>query len=245
MSIPTGRPIVPGTIDDSIATVTYGVPKPTTKGLSRLSFECDGEVLNMRYAPKDVTYEMDIDDWTEQTRPGKKSLLVTGAKRLKKMSMSLTLAEGNDRSANVNAYITTLQEFASNPNPVNVFYDFYAMADNGWRITNMSVQAVEREPGSPEDRSSEITRAIVTLELTEWVSTKLNVAANGGVPDINTKKPYVVKGNVNTYFRIAQAKYNDLSYAVKLKDLKKNKPLKVKHVDDTIPAGSKVWLVAW
>lgn len=129
---------------------------------NRMSLMAGSLVFGCPLAPREMTFDGYESDWQEQTRPGRKSLLVDRAPKLHHMSFSLLIAYPS-RYTLIQSSLDKLAAICQSSNPITIRYDANTALCT-WRCTSMSVTVVERH----EDTNAP-TRATVELEFTEYV----------------------------------------------------------------------------
>lgn len=186
-------------------TTSYTVPSSSSVLGGRMTISDGTNTYSVPYAPKVTSLDVDINDWQEQTRPGRKPILVSGGRRLKRFQLSIRVADGNEIDSSVLSDINMLRVIANSEQPVKIEYggDFTGQ----WRITSLSVNTEERTSG--EDDPSRMT---VDMEITEWVDVK------GATSVLDVPKKTKITKKLDTCTKISIQFYKTSSYAAKIAD---------------------------
>ena len=191
----------------SVATVVNANKKFLTTNSTtskRFALVSGSTVLNVPYAPSQISYSGFGISWTEQQRDGvRKPLLIPSAAKLKKMNFSLQVTNNNHQKS-VESWLKTLESISRSGNIVKVRYGSWFDTGPSWKITNVSIDSVVRHP-----TNSGILEANVSVELTEYIAASSSTVTkktapkgptSGGVkPTTAAKKPVtggVAKGGV-------------------------------------------------
>lgn len=145
-----------------MATVTVTRDSTRNAGGSRMLIRTKNSniIFRSEIAPREVTYSGHENAYSEVTRPDRKPLLVKSGAGLRRISMEIFLG-GTDPDRSFNDKLKQLEQLARANQPLIIEYEPRTYGE--WNITSMSYDSAQRNKDSDE-----ITRAIVSIEFTEY-----------------------------------------------------------------------------
>ncbi len=171
-------------------------------------------------APKEIEYSGFANTYNEAARPDRKPLLRRSGEGLRKINMTFLLAYP-DIEKSINDRLEKLETLASRKAPMIVEYGGDKRVVGDWSFTNLSYRSMERSKDNDE-----ITRAEVTIELTE-VPNPTNVGLDRFQPRNRPKFYKTKKGD--TLLRIVKKFYATDNVRIVKAVAKANKIENIKH----------------
>jgi nucleoid-associated protein YgaU len=197
----------------------YGSPTPSsvevtqdrnnTGAATRLSIHSKNTTFNAPFAPRKVTYSGYEGVWNEVARPGRKPILTRAGLNMRKMSMELFVGS-SDPYRSVDIELKKLTALAEDPDLITVEYDPRCWGN--WRISSLSIDSEQRHPDT-----SEITRAMVSIEFTEADDKGIDRSASVIAP-ADRPLTYTVRSG-ETLLMIANQMYGDPDKWIKIADV--------------------------
>ena len=157
--------------DVSISSPVSGGGKGFSEDDFRLIFTNAGtgnEIFKLARAPKEIEYSGFARTYNEAARPDRKPLLRRSGDSLRKINLTFLLAYAQPEDGvpaierSIEDRLSRLRALTEKENALNIKYGRDGHLNGDWAVTNLSFRSLERNA-----RTDEITRAEVTLELTE------------------------------------------------------------------------------
>jgi nucleoid-associated protein YgaU len=174
----------------------------------RLTIYSKNTQFHAPFAPRKVTYSGYEGVWNEVPRPGRKPILTRAGLNMRKLGMELFIGT-TDPYESVDMELKKLTALAEDTDIITVEYDPRCWGN--WRISTLSIDSEQRHPDT-----SEITRAMVSIEFTEaddrGIDTTSSVIAPASRP-----KTYTVRSG-ETLYKISDQFYGDVTKWRKIAD---------------------------